>query len=214
MVLDKTVANWKHYASFEIFHTIFTAYVVSPSIFEGLQNNGHRELVHNLPPTPPLPNTHKYRPTHVISFYEISTEVIFQTEKKRLGNIFEARRFIFRGNKKIDVKAAEEYCWTIPQWEGFKTVMLLPIRLRLCEFQLDSNLYTQVFDHMCSQFRLAQNSTCARPSATSLLSMAERVNTLCCAITETQHDNIYTRIPKLEFSVKYCIRKRFTVCTP
>ena len=89
------------------------------------------------------------------------------------------------------MKVAEEYCWAIPQAWGFKKVMLLPIKLRLCEFQLDSSLYTHVFDPMCSQFRLAQNSTCTRPSATSLLIMAECVITLCCAITETTRKLIY-----------------------
>ena len=144
----------------------------------------------------------------MISFYEILTEVIFRTEKKRLGNIFETQRFFFCGSEnKIYVKVVEEYCWAIPQAGDGTTVMLLPIRLRFCEFKSDSNSYTQVFDYMCSQLRLVQNSTCARPSVTSLLTM------IMLRDYRNTTRKIHKRIPKVEFRVKCCIRKVFTVCT-
>ena len=43
----------------------------------------------------------------------------------------------------------------------------------------------------------------------------QNVSIFCVgAITETRHDNMHTRIPKVGFRVKFCIRKSFTVYTP
>ena len=66
------------------------------------------------------------------------------------------------------MKVVEEYCWAVTQASGLSCCELSGSSVMECGFEPDSLVYTYVVNHMCSQFRLARNSTSVGPCRTSL----------------------------------------------
>jgi hypothetical protein len=66
--------------------------------------------------------------------------------------------------KHNEEKVAEEYCWVITQAVGRSCCGRLCSCVLEVGFHFDCRAYTDICIHMCTQFRLAQNSTCAGTS--------------------------------------------------
>jgi len=61
--------------------------------------------------------------------------------------------------KHNEEKVAEEYCWVITQAAGRSCCCRLCSCVLDVRFHFDCLAYTDIFIHMYTQFRLAQNST-------------------------------------------------------